>query len=133
MTLYTCEWKVFKVTNRITLKRTVRNMTLMDITSTMHCESTVMDKTSGITCETRTEIWFKQGESLSSKYLSYSNTLIFLGPPFFDLGFCNISRLSLDLASFFSCFAAAILPLLVCLLHSVLKEKSKRFLRSLVR
>ena len=89
MTLYTCEWKVFKVTNRITLKSTVRNMTLMDITSTMHCESTVMDKTSGITCETRTETWFKQGESLSSKYLSYSNTLIFLGPPFLILDFAT--------------------------------------------
>ena len=48
-------------------------------------------------------MWFKQGESWSSKYISYSSTIVFLAPSVFDLRFCNISRMSLDFTSFFSC------------------------------
>ena len=80
------------------------------------------------------EIWFKQDESWSSKYINYSSTIVFLRLSFFDLQFCDISPLSLDFTSFFSCcfFAAAILPLLVSL-HLLMKGKSQRFLRSWVR
>ena len=50
------------------------------------------------------EIWFKQNESWSSKYINYSSTIVFLRPSFFDLQFCDISPLSLDFTSFISCW-----------------------------
>ena len=84
--------------------------------------------------KTQKEIWFKQRENWS-KYISYSSAIFFLAISLFDLGFCNISWMSLDLTSFFSCCFFLLLWFCFCLFpfFLLLKRKSQRFLRFLVQ
>ena len=74
-------------------------------------------------------------KSQNTKIISQSSTIIFLASLFFDLRFCNISQMLLDVTSFFSCcyfccpeFVSACFPS-----PFATKRKYQSFLLSLVR